>query len=134
VLDAIDAQQMKVDWMEFIQTLLDSTDWPGAQKFIVKMTDDDRKRQQQKSEQAMQTNQIALKHQATMQEIEKKGLAQSGTHIIRGLVEQMNPANRMQVLAQLKDLFTPPEQDQGMQTEPGGGQPGTPPPMGQAPS
>lgn len=130
VLDAISDQQMKVDWVEVIQSLLDATDWPGSQKFIVKMTDDDKQRQKQKSEQAMQQNQIVMKHQATMQEIEQKSRGQAGTHIIRGLVEHMDPESRMNVLSQLKDLLTPPEQQQGMQDQPGGGQPGAAPPQG----
>lgn len=130
VLDAISDQQMKVDWVEVIQCLLDATDWPGTQKFIVKMTDDDKKRQQQKSEQAMQSNQIVLKHQAAMQEIEKKAGGQAGVHIIRGLVEHMNPESRMNVLSQLKDFLAPSDEQQGMQDEPGGGEAAPAPPQG----
>lgn len=133
VLDAIGDQQKKVDWVELMQSLLDATDWPGAQKFIVDMTDEDKQRQQQKSEQAMQQNQIVLKHQAAMQEIEKKAGGQAGVHIVRGLVDHLDPVNRMQALSQLKDFLTPSEQQQGMQDQPGGGQPGAAPPEG-APS
>lgn len=108
VLDAIGDQQKKVDWPEMIQCLLDATDWPGAQKFIVEMTDEDRQRQQQKSQQAMQTSQIALKHMASMDEIEQKSRGQAGVHIIRGLIDHMDPVNRTAALQQLKDLFTAP--------------------------
>ena len=114
VLDAIGDQQKKVDWVELIQCLLDATDWPGAQKFVVDMTQEDKQRQQQKSQQAMQTSQIALKHMAAMDEIEQKSRGQAGVHIIRGLIDHMDPVNRTQALSQLKDLFMP-EGGQGAQ-------------------
>jgi hypothetical protein len=133
VLDSISDQQKKVDWVNFIQSLLDATDWPGAQKFIVDMTQEDKQRQQQKSQAAMQTSQIALKHASAMDEIEQKARGQAGVHIIRGLIEHMDPLNRTAALQQLKDLMAPPGQEEGGgdQTQPpqsnqmGGGGGGT---------
>jgi hypothetical protein len=115
VLDSISDQQKKVDWVNFIQSLLDATDWPGAQKFIVDMTQEDKQRQQQKSQQAMQTSQIALKHMSAMDEIEQKARGQAGVHIIRGLIDHMDPVNRTQALSQLAELFQGGQGAQGGQ-------------------
>ena len=100
-------QKKKVDWQAFIQAILDATDWPGAQKFIVDMTDQDLKNLQAKNEAMQANNQIALKHAATMDEIEQKGRAQAGTHIIRALMEQMDPSNRVEVMQMLQQMQQP---------------------------
>lgn len=112
VLDAISDQQKKVDWVELVQSMIDATDWPGGQKFITDMTDDDKKRQAQKAQAQVQGSQIALKHMATMEEIEQKARGQAGTHIVRGMIDHMDPESRMNVLTQLKALMSP---DQGGQ-------------------
>lgn len=113
VLEAISDAQHKWDWVEFIQVLLDAAGWPGTQKFIVEMSEDDMKRQQEKQQMALQQNQITMKHQAQMAEIEQKGKAQAGVHIVKGMVQNMDPANRLAALQGLKDLNTPPGQDAG---------------------
>ena len=105
VLDAIGDQQKKVDWVEMIQCLIDATDWPGAQKFVVDMTQEEIKRAQQKAQAAVQNSQIALKHMASMEEIEQKSRGQAGVHIIRGLIDHMDPVNRTTALQQLQQLF-----------------------------
>ena len=104
VLEDLTNKGKKVDWAAFIQACLDSVDWPGAQKFIVDMTDEDKKALQAKNEFAQQNSQIALKHQATMEEIEQKGRAQAGTHIIKSILEEINPTSRMEVLQALQQM------------------------------
>jgi hypothetical protein len=134
VLDAINDQQKKVDWVEIIQSLIDASDWPGAQKFITDMSQEDKQRQMQKSQQAMQTSQIALKHMASMDEIEQKARGQAGVHIIRGLIDHMNPVQRTEALNNLKDLFTPvggTEGGQGGEENAQGAQQGATPQTGQ---
>ena len=124
VLDAINEQQKKVDWINLMQTLLDATGWPGAQKFIADMTPEEMQRQQMKQQMALQNSQIMMKHQATMQEIEQKAKGQAGVHIIRGVVDQHDPQNRIAALQGLKDLMAPPGQEQGDQgQQPQGGTP-----------
>jgi hypothetical protein len=72
---------------------------------------------------AMQQSGIALKHMASMEEIEQKARGQAGVHIVRGLIEHMDPQNRLAALQQLKDLMAPPGQEQGNgdQQQPQGG-------------
>jgi hypothetical protein len=94
VLEAIADQQMKVDFVEFLQSMLDAVSWPGTQKFIVEMTAQDLQAMQQKNQMAMQNSAIALKHQAAMEEIEQKARGQAGTHIVRGLVDHMAPSEQ----------------------------------------
>jgi hypothetical protein len=113
VLEAIGDQQLKVDWVEVMQTLLDAAGWPGAQKFIAEMTKEDMQRQQQKQQMALQMNQIAMKHQAAMQEIEQKARGQAGTHIVKGLVDHMDPEGRMNALATMQQIMQGGENAQG---------------------
>lgn len=118
VLEDLTNQKMKVDWAAFIQAVLDSTDWPGAQKFIVKMTDEDLKNLQAKNEFAQQNSQIALKHQATMEEIEMKGRAQAGTHIIKGIIDHAHPetqANVAKTLMETQQMAQQPPETNGAQ-------------------
>lgn len=97
VIEDLTNKGMKIDWSAFIQSILDATDWPGSQKFIVKMTDEDKKALQAKNEAAQQNSQIALKHLATMEEIEQKGRAQAGTHIIKAMTDHMHPQTQADV-------------------------------------
>jgi len=127
VLDSIADQQKKVDWVELIQALLDATDWPGAQKFVTDMSDEDRQRQQMKNQFMQQNSQIALKHQAEMEEIEQKSRGQAGVHIVRGLIDHMDPVNQTQALSQLRDAMSPPEGAQGGQETQGAPQQGASP-------
>jgi hypothetical protein len=71
------------------------------------MSDDDKKRQQMKAQMQLEHSQIALKHMAAMEEIEQKGRAQAGTHIIKGIVDQMDPESKANALATLGDTFGP---------------------------
>jgi hypothetical protein len=105
VLEAISDQQKKVDWVELMQVLLDATGWPGAQKFIVDMTQQDMQQMQQKQQMALQMNQISMKHQAAMAEEEQKARGQAGVHIVRGLIDHMNPESRMNALATLQSIM-----------------------------
>jgi hypothetical protein len=122
VLEAIGDQQLKVDWVEVIQTLLDATGWPGAQKFIVEMSQQDMQKQQQKNQMAMQMNQIAMKHMATMQEIEQKGRSTAGVHIVKGLVDHMDPEKQMNALGSLQSIMQG-GQNGNQDTGAGGGPP-----------
>jgi len=97
VIEDLTNKGEKVDWKAFMQALLDATDWPGAQKFIVKMTDEDKKALAAKNEAMQQQNAIFLKHQATMAEIEQKGRAQAGTHIIKAMTDHMHPETQANV-------------------------------------
>jgi hypothetical protein len=137
VLDAISDQNKKVDWVEMIQVLIDATDWPGAQKFIIDMTDEDKQKMQQKAQMALQQSQIAQKHAAAMDEIEQKARGQAGVHIVRGLIDHMDPVNRAQAMSQMQEMFQTPQpgglggQDQeaaqGLDQAPAGQTPGQSP-------
>lgn len=119
VIEDLTNKGMKVDWSAFIQSVMDATDWPGAQKFIVKMTDEDKKALQAKNEAAQQNSQIALKHLATMEEIEQKGRAQAGTHIIKAMTDHMHPQTQADVaktMMETKQMAAqPPEGQDGAQ-------------------
>lgn len=120
ILEDLQNQETKVDWMAFMQAVLDATDWPGAQNFIVKMTDEDKQRLKAKSEAALQQNAIVMKHIANMAEIEQKGKAQAGTHIVKALTEHMDPEKQVAVAQGLQDLQNP---------QPQGGEDGATPPQ-----
>jgi hypothetical protein len=104
VLEAISDQNKKVDWMQVVQTVLDATGWPGAQKFITDMTPQEQQQQAQKNQMMLQNTQIMLKHQAAMAEIEQKAKGQSGTHIVKGLVDHMNPETQANAMARLHEM------------------------------
>jgi hypothetical protein len=132
VIEAISAQQLKVDWVELVQAMLDAVSWPGAQKFISEMTPQDQQQQQQKNAMLQQSNQIALKHKAAMEEIEMKGRSQAGTHIIRGLVDHMGPQAQAQAaMAMMGGGPDAGQQDAQGQGGPPGGAGQGPPPGGQ---
>lgn len=134
VLEAISDQQMKVDWTELMQVLIDAVGWPGAQKFIVEMSQQDIQMQQQKQQMALQQNQIMMKHQAAMQEIEQKAKGQAGTHIVRGLVDHMDPEKQMNVLAGIQSIMNGGQNGDQQGGEAQGGQPGGQGQGGQAPA
>jgi hypothetical protein len=115
VIEDLTNKGMKVDWSAFIQAVLDSTDWPGAQKFIVKMTDEDKKALQAKNEAMQQQNAILLKHQATMAEIEQKGRAQAGTHIIKAMTDHMHPETQANVAKTMMETQQMAQQPDGPQ-------------------
>lgn len=107
VLEDLTNQKQKVDWTAFLQACLDSVDWPGAQKFIVNMTDQDLKNLQAKNEAAQQNSQIALKHQAALEEIEQKGMAQAGLAIVKGIVDHNAPESIANATATVKQMNEP---------------------------
>jgi hypothetical protein len=116
IIEDLTNKGKKVDWVAFMQAIMDSTDWPGAQKFIVDMTDEDKKALQAKNEFAQQNSQIALKHQATMEEIEMKGRAQAGTHIIKAMTDHMHPetqANVAKTMMETKQMAQQPPEGAG---------------------
>jgi hypothetical protein len=106
VLTALQDQQMKVNFVKLIQQMLDSADWPGEQEIISPMTDEDKQLMQQKSEMAQQNSAINLGHQARMQEIEQKGIAQSGTHVIKALLEELthSPQDKVALLQAIQEF------------------------------
>lgn len=127
VLTALQDQQMKVDFVKLIQQMLDAADWPGEQEIIAPMSDDDKALMKQKSDAAQQNNAIQLKHQATMAEIEQKGIAQSGTHVIRGLIDEMknSPQDKIQLMQAVQEMMQTMQaggpQPDGSQQPPAGG-------------
>jgi len=128
VLTALQDQQMKVNFVKLIQQFMDMTDWPGEQEIIAAMTDDDKQLMKQKSDAAQQQNAIVLKHKATMEEIEAKGISQSGTHVIKSLLEELthSPQDKIQLAQAVQELM------QTMQGQPQGGGPSQNPPAGGA--
>lgn len=119
VLTSIQDQGKKVNYTKLAQQFLDSVDWPGEQEIISDMTPEDKQLLQQKSDTAMQQNAIVMKHQATMQEIEQKGISQSGTHVIKGIIEEMSPDGKIKLLQALKELADTANEGEEDQEQPG---------------
>jgi hypothetical protein len=115
VLTALQDQQKKVNFVKLIQQMLDAADWPGEQEIITDQTDADKQLIQQKSEMAQQNSLIQQKHQATMAEIEQKGVAQSGTHIIKGLIEELghSPEDKVNLMNAIQQLMQTMQQQNG---------------------
>ena len=118
VLTALQDQQMTVDFVKLIQQFLDAADWPGEQEIIRPQSDEQKQLMKQKSDMAMQNNAINLKHQATMAEIEQKGLSQSGTHLIKGLIEEMqhSPQDKIELMKATQELLQTLQQQSGNAT------------------
>jgi hypothetical protein len=118
VLTALQDQEMKVNFVKLIQQFLDATDWPGEQEIVAPMTQQDKDLMKQKSEAAVQNNQINLKHQATMEEIEAKGVSQSGTHVIKALLEELthSPQDKVQLAQAVQELLQTLQSQQGNAT------------------
>lgn len=106
VLESIQDQDKKIQWMEFVQQFFDVTDWPGRQSLIVDQTPEDKQKMAQKNEMMQQMSLVNQKHQATMAEIDQKGLAQSGTHVIRALLDELttNPDHKIALLQTLHEM------------------------------
>jgi hypothetical protein len=88
---ALSDQGMKLDIAEVVQQWFDVTETPGRQSLIVKLTDEDKKRIAAKNEFMQQQSADAQKHRNAMQQIEEKGIAQAGTHVIKTLAEHVSP-------------------------------------------
>lgn len=80
----------KVDFAELAQMVFDVSDWPGRQSLIVPMTKEDMQRQAQKNEMLQAHSLAAQKHNNLMEEIQQKSLGQSATHVVRGLIDEVN--------------------------------------------
>jgi hypothetical protein len=114
VLESLQDQGKKFNFAKFAQQVLDSVDWPGEQEIVTDQTDQDKAILKQKSDQAQQQSLINQKHQATMEEIEQKGISQSGTHVIKALVEELaaRPEDKIELLKALSShALTTRQQD-----------------------
>jgi hypothetical protein len=114
VLTALQDNGEKFEFGKFFQQVLDASGWPGQQELIAKLTPQEKQALAQKAEMAQQMSVIAQQHQAKMGEIEAKGQAQAGTHIIKSLVDQdtMTPDHKIQLLQTLGDIHNDAQQNQ----------------------
>jgi hypothetical protein len=105
VLEDMQDQKKKFNYVKFVQQLFDAVNWPGEQELILDQTPEDMQRIQQKSEMAQQQSLINQKHQANMEEIEQKGISQSGTKVIQSLLEELtaSPEHKIALLKALSD-------------------------------
>lgn len=89
VIEDLASQKLKFDWVEFAQGIADISEIAGTQKWIRPMTQDEVKALQAKNEfnQEMATKAIDNQHQ--LQQIAAKGQAQSGTAVVKGLVDEL---------------------------------------------
>jgi hypothetical protein len=114
VLTALQDAGEKFEFGKFFQQVLDASGWPGQQELVVKLTPEEKQALAQKAEMAQQMSVIAQQHQAKLGEIEAKGQAQAGTHIIKSLVDQetMTPDHKIALLQTLGDIQNNQQQNQ----------------------
>ena len=88
---ALAAQSKKFDWVEFLNKALEVVGWP-SQKLIVDATPEDIQRFMQMQPgvaQAQAAQQVQQqKHQADLENIEQKGVAQAGVQVVRHILKQ----------------------------------------------
>lgn len=89
VLEAMSTQQLVVDWVEIAQAVADISEIAGTQKWIRPMTQQEKQAQQAKNEFQQQMMLGERQHQQQMEQIAQKGLAQSGTAVVKGLVDEV---------------------------------------------
>jgi hypothetical protein len=93
VLEAMQAQGMKVDWVEIAQAVADISEIAGTQKWIVPLTADEKKALVAKNEFNQQMATKAIENQHQLQQIAATGNSQSRTamikEIIKGVVEEL---------------------------------------------
>ena len=88
---ALSDQGKKLDVSQVVQMWFDVTETPGRQSLIVDLTDEDKKRIAAKNEAALQTNMEAQQHQHAMEQIEQKGITQSGVKVFEQLAGHIAP-------------------------------------------
>jgi hypothetical protein len=118
VLESMQDQETKFNFAKFAQQVLDAVDWPGQQEIVSPMTAEDKQRLAQKNEMMQQMSMINQKNQGALQQIEAKGLSQSGTHIIKSLVDEqsgLTPDHKVQLLKILSDAQANAQQGQAPQ-------------------
>jgi hypothetical protein len=81
----------KLNVEEVVQQWFDVTETPGRQTIIQPQTDEDKKRFAEKNEMKMKLSAAQQGHDHRMDEIEQKGITQSGTHIIKELAKHVSP-------------------------------------------
>ena len=81
----------KLNVEEVVQQWFDVTETPGRQNLILDQTDEDKKRFAMKNEMKQQQSSAEQSHRHRMDEIEQKGITQSGTHIIKELAKHVSP-------------------------------------------
>lgn len=93
VIEAMQAQGLKIDWVEIAQAVADISEIAGTQKWVVPMSDDDKKRLMQKNEFAQQAAMGQFQHQQQMEQIAATGRSQTSTaiskEVVKGLVEML---------------------------------------------
>jgi hypothetical protein len=116
VLESMQDQETKFNFAKFAQQVLDAVDWPGQQEIVSPMTAEDKQRLAQKNEMMQQMSMINQKNQGALEQIQAKGLSQSGTHIIKSLVDEqsgLTPDHKIALLKTLSDAQANAQQGQG---------------------
>lgn len=88
---ALSDQGLKLDLVEMVQLWFDVTETPGRQSLIQKLTQEDKARIAAKNEAMIQSNLESQKNAHALQQIEAKGQAQAGTHVIKSLADHLSP-------------------------------------------
>jgi hypothetical protein len=91
IQQALQDQSLKLDLAELAQRWCDMNEIPGRQSLIVPLTKEDLARQKARMESTLQTNVIAQKHKANMEEIGAKGESQMAARIIQELAKHISP-------------------------------------------
>ena len=89
VQEAMQMQGLVVDWVEIAQAIADISEIAGTQKWIRTMNDAEKKAMAAKNQFAQDMATKATEHRHAMDEIAAKGQAQSGTAVVKGLVDEL---------------------------------------------
>src|SRR5271157_1682153 len=89
VQEALQMQGLVVDWVEIAQAIADISEIAGTQKWIRTMNDAEKKAMAAKNQFAQDMATKATEHRHAMDEIAAKGQAQSGTAVVKGLVDEL---------------------------------------------
>jgi|HubBroStandDraft_6_1064221.scaffolds.fasta_scaffold00605_22 hypothetical protein len=89
VQEAMQLQGVTVDWLEIAQAIADISEIAGTQKWIRLMNQKEEAALRQKNEFAQQMAMEAFKNKNQLQQIAAKGQAQSGTAVVKGLVDEL---------------------------------------------
>jgi hypothetical protein len=91
IQDALSDQGLKLDLVQMAQLWFDVTEVPGRQSIIAKLTQEDKQRIAAKNEAMIQSNLESQKNAHANEQIENKGIAQAGTHVIKALADHLSP-------------------------------------------
>lgn len=93
VIEAMQTQNLVIDWVEIAQSVADISEIAGTQKFIRQMTPEEKKALMAKNEFAQQMATGAVDNQHQLQQIAATGQSQTKTamskEIMKGLVEEL---------------------------------------------